>query len=301
MAPSKSSARIAGEDRGLVAEVRQVGTCEPGGVARHRGQVDVFRERLPACVHAQDLLAAGKVGWCDDHLPVEAAGTEQRRVEILEAVRGTHHDHLGRFVEAVQLDQQLVESLVVLAVEAAAGAGRAHGVELVDEDDCGRVPARLFEELADPSGTKAGEHLDEGRGALGVELGAGFPRNGFGEQRLAGSGWSVEQDSLRHPGTQLLEALGVTEEVDDLPQLSLCLVHAGHVRPADGRARARLQLRRLDARHVLKRPPEEVDDRAEEDERQPRQGVARQRIQKSPHVRHRASYRQNLSEAEVCR
>ena len=80
-------------------------------------------ERLAARVHAQDLLAAVEVGRRDEHLPVEAARAQQRRVEILEPVRGAHHDHLGRLVEAVQLDEQLVESLVVLAVEAAAGAG----------------------------------------------------------------------------------------------------------------------------------------------------------------------------------
>ena len=112
----------------------------------------------------------------------------------------------------------------MLAVEAAAGACRADGVELVDEDDRGRVLARLFEELADPGGAEAGEHLDEGGGALRVELGAGLSRDGLGEQRLAGAGRPVEQDSLRHPGAELLEALGVAEEVDDLPQLSLRLV-----------------------------------------------------------------------------
>ena len=98
----------AGEDRRLVAEVREVGAREPGRVARDRGQVDALGERLAPRMHAQDLLAAGEVGRRDHHLPVEAAGTEQRRVEILEAVRGAHHDHLGRLVEAVQLDEQLV-------------------------------------------------------------------------------------------------------------------------------------------------------------------------------------------------
>ena len=43
----------------------------------------------------------------------------------------------------------------------AARTGRADGVELVDEDDRGRVLARLFEELADAGGAEAGEHLDE--------------------------------------------------------------------------------------------------------------------------------------------
>ena len=270
-------------------------------MARDRGQVDLFGERLAARVHAQNLLAAREIGRRDDHLPVEAAGTEQRRVEVLEAVRGAHHDHLGRLVEAVQLDEQLVESLVVLAVEAAAGTGGADRVELVDEDDRGRVLARLFEQLADPGGAEAGEHLDEGGGALRVELGARLLRDRLGEQRLAGAGRSVEQDALRHACAQLLEALGMAEEVDDLPQLLLRLVDAGDVPPADGGARAHLELRRLDARHVLQRPPEEVDDQPEEDERQPRQRVAGQLVEKFPHGGHPASYRQNLSEAEVCR
>ena len=183
-------------------------------------------------MHAQDLLATEEVGRRDEHLPVEAAGTEQRRVEVLEAVRGAHHDHLGRLVEAVQLDEQLVQRLVVLAVEAAAGACGADGVELVDEDDRGRVLARLFEELADPGGAEAGEHLDEGGGALRVELGAGLLRDRLGQQRLAGTGRAVEQDPLRHAGAQTLEALGMAEEVDDLLELGLRLLDAGDVVPA---------------------------------------------------------------------
>ena len=87
-------------------------------------EIDVGGERLAARVHAQDRLAAGEVGRGDEHLPVEAARAEQRRVEVLEPVRGAHHDDLGRLVEAVELDEQLVQGLVVLAVEAAARSGR---------------------------------------------------------------------------------------------------------------------------------------------------------------------------------
>jgi hypothetical protein len=67
-------------------------------------------------------------------------------------------------------------------VTAARGADR---VELVDEDNRRRVRARLLEELADPRGAEAGEHLDERRGALGVERGARLVRHRLGEQRLA--------------------------------------------------------------------------------------------------------------------
>ena len=69
-------------------------------------------------------------------------------------------DHLGALVEAVELDEQLVQRLVVLAVEAAALAGCADRVELVDEDDRGRVLAGAVEELADAGGAQPREHLD---------------------------------------------------------------------------------------------------------------------------------------------
>ena len=209
-------------------------------------QVDVRGERLAAGVDAEDRLAAREIGRRDEHLPVEAARAEQRGVEILEPVRGAHDDDLGRLVEAVELDEQLVQGLVVLAVEAAARAGGADRVELVDEDDRGRVLARLVEELADPGGAEPGEHLDERGGALRVELRARLVRDGLGEQRLAGAGRTVEQDPLRNAGAEPLEALRMAEEVDDLLQLGLRLVDAGDVVPGDRGARARLQLRRLD-------------------------------------------------------
>ena len=155
-------------------------------------------ERLPARVHAQDRLAADQVGRADEHLPVEAARAEQRRIEVLEPVRRAHDDDLVGLVEAVELDEQLVQRLVVLAVEAAARAGGADRVELVDEDDRGRILARLLEELADPGGAEPGEHLDEGGRALRVELRAGLVGHGLREQGLAGSRRAVEQHPLRH-------------------------------------------------------------------------------------------------------
>src|SRR6185312_17463754 len=99
-----------------------------------RAEVDVVGERLPARVDGEDLLAAGEVGRGDEQLPVEPAGPKQGRVEILDAVRRAHdHDLLGGR-EAVELDQKLVQRLVLLTVEAVAGARGADRVELVDEN-----------------------------------------------------------------------------------------------------------------------------------------------------------------------
>ena len=127
----------------------------------------------------------------------------------------------------------------------------------------GAVLACVFEKLADPGGAEAGEHLDERRGALRVEAGAGLMRDGLGEQRLAGARRPVEQDPLRHACAELGEALRVAKEVDDLLHLGSCLFESGDLVPGDGRLGRRVDVLRLDPRHHLEGAPEQVDDEPE--------------------------------------
>ena len=154
-------------------------------------------------------------------------------------------------------------------METAAHAGRADGVELVDEDDRGRVLACLLEELADTCGAEAGEHLDERRRALRVEVRTGRARDGLRQQRLAGSRRPVKEDAARHSSAETLEALTVTQELDDLLELRLGLVEPGHVRPGDLDLRAAHDGCRLGTRHELERVEKEEDDDPEEHDRQP--------------------------------
>ena len=191
----------------------------------------------------------------------------------MQAVRGAHDDDLVPLLEAVELDQQLVQRLVLLAVEPVAAARLPDRVELVDEDDRRRVLARLLEQLADARRAEPGEHLDERRGALCVEARARLVGDRLRGERLAGAGRPVEENALRHPRAERLEPLRIAQEVDDLLQLLLCLVEPGDVRPGDRARRARRDLHRLDARHQLDRLPEQVDDRAhqeQEEDRDPR-------------------------------
>src|SRR5919108_36479 len=64
-------------------------------------------------------------------------------------------------------------TLVVPAAETGA-AVPAHGVDLVDEDDAGRVRLPLLEEVANAARADADEHLDEVRAGNGEERGARF-------------------------------------------------------------------------------------------------------------------------------
>ena len=88
-------------------------------------------------MHLEDLLAPDDVGVRHDDLPVEAARAEQRRVEHVGTVGGGDQDDALVRLEAIHLDEQLVQRLLALVI-AAAEAGAAmppDGVDFVDEDD----------------------------------------------------------------------------------------------------------------------------------------------------------------------
>ena len=264
--------RPAGEDRSLVADVGQVGARQAAGLAGDQVELYVAGQRFVARVDLDDRLATLEVGGRDEDLAVEAPRAHQRGVELVDQVGRGDHDHLVAGFEAVELYEQLIQRLVLLAgdVRAARGADR---VELVDEHDRRRVLARLAEQPPDASRAEPHEHLDEAGRRLREEPGAGLVGHGLGEQRLAGARRAVQQDALRDLRPQAAEAHRVAEELHDLPQLVLGLVGPGHVLPANGARGLRLDLLRLGANGQL---PEQQDhhygDERHEDDGQPNDG-----------------------------
>ena len=109
------------------------------------------------------------VGVGHHHLAVEAARTQQGRVEHVGAVGGGDQDDALVGLEAVHLHQQLVQRLLALVVAAAQAraAMAADGVDLVDEDDAGGVLLGLLEHVAHAAGADADEHLHEVRAGDG--------------------------------------------------------------------------------------------------------------------------------------
>src|SRR5438067_10222 len=178
----------AGENGRLINKVAEVGAGKAGGLAGEDFEVDLAIEGLVARVHFEDGATAADVRPIERHMPVEPTGAEQRRIENVRAVGGRDHDHMGVGLEAVHLDQQLVERLLALVVTAAqAGAALASdGVDLIDKDDAGRVLLRLIEEVAHSRGAYADEHLDEFRAGDAEEGDARFARDRFAQQRLPG-------------------------------------------------------------------------------------------------------------------
>ena len=210
---------------------------KPGRLAGDAFDLDTLVERLALGVDLEDLGPALHVGAVEDDLAVEAAGPQERRVEDVGAVGGGDDDHVGVGVEAVHLDEDLVEGLLALVVAAteAGAALAADRVDLVDEDDARRVALGLVEQVADAAGADADEHLDELGAGDAEERHAGLTGDGAGHQRLAGAGRPDQQDAARDARAERVELLRVLEELDDFLELRLGLVDAGHVVERDDR------------------------------------------------------------------
>src|SRR5207244_2688476 len=109
-------------------------------------EVDVGRQRNPPRVDPQNFLTALDVGPGNHDLTIEAAGTEKRGIEDVGPIGGRDEDHALVGLEAIHLDEELIQGLLALVVTAAqAGAAMAtDGVDLVHEDDAWRVLLALL-------------------------------------------------------------------------------------------------------------------------------------------------------------
>ena len=207
---------------------------EPRRAAGDDAQVGARIDRNLAGVDAEDGLASLEIRVADRDLTVEPSRPQQRRIEDVRTVGGGNHHDAAVRLEAVHLDQQLVERLLALFVaERAAAAAAADGVELVDEHDARGMAAGIAEEAADARRAHAGVHLDEVRPAGKEERDPGFAGDRSRQERLARSRGADEQHALRDPPADGRKAARFLQEVDDLFDFVLGFVDARDVLERD--------------------------------------------------------------------
>ena len=138
-------------------------------------------------------------------------GTQQGGIEHVGTIGRRDEDHALVRLEPVHLDQQLVEGLLALVMTAAeAGATMTSDrVDLIYEDDAGRVLLALHEQVAHARRADADEHLDEVRSGNRKERHARLARDRAREQRFAGARRADQQHALGDSPAQAREALGV--------------------------------------------------------------------------------------------
>src|SRR5262249_1408103 len=114
-------------------------------------RIHIVTERNLLGVHGKDAFAALDVGTIHDDSAIESAWAQQRGIEHVGPVgRGHENDAFVR-LEPVHFDEQLIERLLALVVAAAKtrSAVASDRIDLVDEDDAGRVLLALLEEISD--------------------------------------------------------------------------------------------------------------------------------------------------------
>ena len=196
----RASSGAPGEERRLVDQIGEVGPGEPRRAAGDDAQVGARIDRNLAGVDAENGLASLEIRVADRDLTVEPSRPQQRRIEDVRTVGGGNHHDAAVRLEAVHLDQQLVERLLALFVaERAAAAAAADRVELVDEHDARGMAAGIAEEAADARRAHARVHLDEVRPAGKEERHAGFAGNRSRQECLARPRGADEQNALRDP------------------------------------------------------------------------------------------------------
>ena len=205
-------------------------------------------------MHLEHLDPSLDVGRIEHHLAVEPAGPDQRRIEHVGPVGRGDDDDIGVGVEAIHLDQNLVQRLLTLVVRAAeASAALApDGVDLVDEHDAGRIALGLIEQVAHAAGANPDEHLDEFGAGDREERHARLAGDGAREQRLAGSGRADHQHAARNARAERSELVGELEELDHFGEVLLGLFLASDIGEGDRRLVARKHARpALAERHRL--------------------------------------------------
>jgi hypothetical protein len=182
-------------------------------------------------VNEQDAFASLDVGPIHDDAAIETPGAEERRIEHVGTVGRGDEDHAFVRLEAVHLDQQLVQRLLTFVVTATeTGTAMASDrVDFVDEHDAGGVLLALLEEVADARGADADEHLDEIGAADREERDVRLTGDRASEQGLARSGRAHQEHAFGNAAAKLLKLLRLAQEIDNLLQFLFCFVDAGDV------------------------------------------------------------------------
>mmetsp|Transcript_2441 Transcript_2441/g.8243 ORF Transcript_2441/g.8243 Transcript_2441/m.8243 type:complete len:673 (+) Transcript_2441:1388-3406(+) len=270
-----------GHDGSLVHQVLQVSAREAWSPPGDLLQVNVLGQDLVPGVDLEDLDPALDVGPVHGDLPVEPSRPEQGRVKDVGPVGGRHDDDSGVALKPVHLGQQLVERLLPLVVASAnaSSPGPSHRVDLVNEDDARGVLLGLLEKVPHTGGSHSDEHLDKLGSRDGEERHAGLTRDGLGQQSLSGSGRADEEDTLGDPGAHGGELLGPLQELHDLHEVVLGLIHSSDIVKHDARVWLHLELglglgeaegvaRSAAPRSAAAIPPAQEEEPSDENERE---------------------------------
>ena len=186
-------------------------------------------------MHLQDLFSPLHIRPPHDHLSVKPARAQDSRVKDIHTVGGRHDDDALVDAKAVHLHKELVQGLLSLIVAAAHTGPPPAGdrVDLIDENDTGRILLGVLKEVADTGRSHADEHFHKVGAGDAEEGHPGLPRHSLRQQGLSCSRRAYQEHALGNPGSHLDIFFRRFQEIHDLLQLLLLLLQACHLREGD--------------------------------------------------------------------
>ncbi len=105
----------------------------------------------------------------------------------------------------------------------------AHGVDLVDEDDAGRLFLGLVKHVANPRRAHTNEHFHKVGAGDGKERHLGLTGDRLGQQGFTRSWLTDHQNTTRNPPTQLLKLARIAEKLNQLLHVFFRFINARNI------------------------------------------------------------------------
>src|SRR2546429_7482490 len=111
-------------------------------------------------MNLQNGFTTANIGQINHDLAVKSSRAEERRVKNIRPVRRGNDDDAFLGIETVHLDEQRIERLFAFIVAAteAMSAASTYCVNFVDENQAGRILARLLEHIPNGAGAPTADH-----------------------------------------------------------------------------------------------------------------------------------------------
>ena len=185
-------------------------------------------------MHLKNAEAIGFIRSSKLNQAIETARAQQCRVDHVAPVSGCKDQHAFQCLDAIHLGQHLSDyAFPNVAIVRRCTATRDKGINLVKEDDTRRSLPRLAKDFPQPLFTFTNVFRKQLRPFDGYEIDSQFFGDGFGQQGLAGSRWTTEQNSFGGPQLgEFVQSLVADRPFHDLAQLAFYLFKSADVVPA---------------------------------------------------------------------
>ena len=169
-------------------------------------------------MHTKNFFTAFDIWVAHGDLTVKPARTQQCRVEHVFTVGRRDDDDALVGLKTVHLNQQLVQCLFTFVITTAHAntTCATNGVNLVDENDAGRVFLGLLEHVAHTGCTDTDKHFNEVRTGNRKERHTCFARNRTRQQCFTRTGRADKQRTFGNLTTKARKFLRVAQEFNDL-------------------------------------------------------------------------------------